>query len=61
PGILRDELLQAGAREDQLELATDETEGVRRLLAWARPGDLLVLPVHALAARTRAVELLRRA
>jgi len=61
PGILRDELRHAGAGEDRLESATDEEDGVRRLLAWARPGDLLVLPVHALAARTRAVELLRRA
>ena len=58
PTLLRDELLRAGASEAQLEHAADEEDGVRILLAWARPGDLLVLPVHALGARARTVELL---
>lgn len=59
PAILRDELLAAGAREDQLDLALDETDGVHRLLAWARPGDLLVMPVHALDARERAITIVQ--
>jgi cyanophycin synthetase len=59
PALLRDELRRAGATDAQLETAADETDGVRRLLAWARPGDLLVLPVHALEARERAKALLR--
>jgi cyanophycin synthetase len=57
PSLLRAELLESGARAEQVDLATDETDGVRRLLAWARPGDLLVLPVHALGARERAIRL----
>jgi hypothetical protein len=32
---------------------------VRVLLAWAVPGDLLVLPVHALSARDAVLALLR--
>ena len=59
PALLRAELLESGARPEQIDLATDETDGVRRLLAWARPGDLLVLPVHALEARERAIQLVQ--
>lgn len=64
PEILRAELLAAGARADRLETALEETEAVRHAFAWARPGDLLVLPVHALAAREGVLTLiasLRRA
>jgi UDP-N-acetylmuramyl tripeptide synthase len=64
PEILRAELLRAGAPGDRLETALDETEAVRHAFAWARPGDLLVLPVHALAARDAVLSLiasLRRA
>ena len=59
PAILRDALLAAGAPAALLDLALDETDGVRRLLHWARPGDLLVLPVHALDARERAIQLVQ--
>lgn len=55
PALLRAELLASGAREDQMDLALGETDGVDRLLAWARAGDLLVMPVHALDARERAI------
>jgi UDP-N-acetylmuramyl tripeptide synthase len=58
PSILRDELLAAGAGEERIDLALDETDGVRRLLAWAHPGDLLVLPVHALDARAAAIRII---
>lgn len=59
PALLREELLAAGAREEQIEVSRDETDGVRRLLEWGRPGDLLVLPVHALTAREKAIALVR--
>lgn len=59
PALMRAELLAAGARAEQLDVALDEADGVRRLLAWARPGDLLVLPVHALDARERAIQLVQ--
>lgn len=58
PALLRAELLAAGAALDQIEDSADETDAVRRLLAWGRAGDLLVMPVHALAAREKARGLL---
>jgi len=41
-------------------LPMDQTEmgAVRRALAWAQAGDLLVLPVHALKAKTAVAALL---
>lgn len=58
PALIRSELLAAGARPDQIEHSTDETDGARRLLAWGQPGDLLVMPVHALEARRKTIALL---
>ncbi|MBX3174263.1 MAG: hypothetical protein KF709_07610 [Gemmatimonadaceae bacterium] len=56
PAILRDELLRSGAREEQVLLGGSEVEAAEALLAWSAPGDLLVMPVHALEER----EVLRR-
>lgn len=60
PALMRDELLTLGAARETIEESTDETDGVARLLRWAIPGDLLVLPVHALDARDRAKSLIMR-
>jgi UDP-N-acetylmuramyl tripeptide synthase len=46
PAILEDELRRQGAPGEALSRAADEPEAVERALAWARPGDLLVLLVH---------------
>ncbi|HET6764802.1 MAG TPA: hypothetical protein VFH27_14050, partial [Longimicrobiaceae bacterium] len=47
PALIRDELLRCGVPEAAIDhFAPSEYEGVRRALAWARPGDLLVLPIH---------------
>lgn len=46
PPVFADELQKLGLSADQMEVAGDELEGLRRALAWARPGDLLVCPVH---------------
>ena len=46
PRLLADELQRAGAREDQLERVGTEVEAAERALAWAEPGDLLVLLLH---------------
>jgi UDP-N-acetylmuramyl tripeptide synthase len=51
PAILAEELLGAGADPGRLHTCLDEREAVREALAWARPGDLLVLPIHGLASR----------
>jgi UDP-N-acetylmuramyl tripeptide synthase len=37
-----------------------ELEAVEAALHWAGPGDVVVLPVHGLAARAAVVELLQR-
>jgi cyanophycin synthetase len=59
PALLHDELRRAGAPEAALSTESAEADGVRVLLAWAVPGDLLVLPVHALSARDAVLALLR--
>lgn len=46
PALLVDELLRLGAPEENVTRADSELEGVEEALAWARPGDLLVLLVH---------------
>ncbi len=51
PAILHDALRAAGAPEDRIETVLEESAAVRRAFAWARTGDLLVLPVHALETR----------
>lgn len=59
PELLRDELRRVGAPEAAISAVSAEADGVRALLAWAVPGDLLVLPVHALSARDAVLALLR--
>ncbi|MCR6663379.1 MAG: Mur ligase family protein [Luteimonas sp.] len=44
PAIMRDELLRLGMDASRAVIEHDEVEAARRALAWARPGDLLVLP-----------------
>jgi UDP-N-acetylmuramyl tripeptide synthase len=58
PAILEDELRRLGADDDSLGRARNEMEAVREALAWARPGDLLVLLIHA--QRDAVLELLDR-
>lgn len=58
--IIRDALLDAGLDEDALPVCLDEAEASRQALVWARPGDLLVLPVHEPSRRDAVVALLDR-
>jgi len=46
PAVLRDELLRLGAVSESVTIAGTELEGIREALAWAQPGDLLVLLAH---------------
>lgn len=48
PAVLRRALAAVGAPDDAVaaEVAATEGDAVRRALAWARPGDLLLLPLH---------------
>ncbi len=58
--ILHDELLRQGLPESALVVCLEETRAARDALAWARPGDLLVLPIHDPPARDDVVALLDR-
>ena len=60
PRILRDALLAAGLDAGKVELAPSELEAARRAIAWARPGDVLALPVHSASARAAVLELLEQ-
>ena len=56
--ILREALLASGMPQDALPVCLDEALAAREALAWARAGDLLVLPVHEPSARDAVVALL---
>jgi cyanophycin synthetase len=47
PAVLVDELLKLGAAPESVTRTGSELEAVQEALAWAQPGDLLVLLVHA--------------
>lgn len=51
--IMRDELLRRGVPGDAAMPAPDEMTAARQALAWAREGDLLVLPIFDRDARER--------
>ncbi|GAB1408601.1 hypothetical protein MASR1M8_25200 [Thermomonas brevis] len=59
-GILREALHAAGMPLEALPVCLDEALATRQALAWARDGDLLVLPVHEPARRDDVVALLDR-
>jgi cyanophycin synthetase len=42
-GLIKDELLRCGAREDQIEHNDEEIESFDSALAWAQPGDLVIM------------------
>jgi cyanophycin synthetase len=53
-GILRDELIRCGCPPEAVLHVDTEPEALEHALAWARPGDLLVMLVLADAAAVRA-------
>lgn len=52
-------LLDLGFAPDAVVVELDEVEAARRALAWARPGDVVLLLVHARFARDQVLKLLR--
>jgi UDP-N-acetylmuramyl tripeptide synthase len=60
PAILRRALARAGIAESSIADAGDEDRAVRQALAWARPGDVLVLPLHSKEGRSHALALIER-
>jgi hypothetical protein len=60
PGIIRRELLRLGLPEAALPMRETELEAARYALHWARPGDVLALPLHATPARDAVVAMLEK-
>ena len=60
PRIIRDELKRSGLPESALPVCNSEVEAARHALEWARPGDVLVFPVHSQTARAAVVAMLER-
>ncbi len=58
PRIIRAALLRAGLPESALPVRDTELEAVHCALDWARPGDVIALPVHSADARKATIELL---
>jgi UDP-N-acetylmuramyl tripeptide synthase len=60
PALIRTALLQAGVAEAKLEMHPTEISAVRRVLEWAQPGDVLVMPVHDRKVRAEVIALMAR-
>jgi UDP-N-acetylmuramyl tripeptide synthase len=60
PRIIRNELLRLGLKESALPVRDNELDAARCALEWARPGDVLALPLHSPSARAAVLALLQR-
>jgi UDP-N-acetylmuramyl tripeptide synthase len=60
PRIIRNELLRLGLQESKLPVRDNELDAARCALEWARPGDVLALPLHSPNARAAVLSLLRQ-
>jgi cyanophycin synthetase len=58
PQIICRELKRLGFAESALAVRDNEIDAARYAINWARPGDVLALPVHAPSARAAVVTLL---
>ena len=56
--LMRQTLHAEGIATAAIDFVPDEVEATRALLDWARPGDVLVLPIHGYAAKDRIIALL---
>jgi UDP-N-acetylmuramyl tripeptide synthase len=60
PGIIHRELLRLGLPGASLTMRTTEFAAARCALEWARPGDVLALPLHGATARAAVVAMLEK-
>jgi len=60
PALLKRALAEAGIAAATVADAADEDQAVRLALAWARAGDVLVLPLHSRDGRGHALALFER-
>jgi cyanophycin synthetase len=58
PRIIRSELQRLGLPDSALPVKNNEVEAARHALRWARPGDVLALPIHSADARTAVLAML---
>jgi cyanophycin synthetase len=58
PRIVRTELERLGFPDSSLAVRNSEVEAARHALEWARPGDVLAMPVHSARARATVVGIL---
>lgn len=58
PRILCAALERGGLERSALRVRMSEVEAAREALDWARPGDILVLPLHSAAARAAVLAML---
>jgi hypothetical protein len=56
--IMREQLLADGVLPAAINTCLDEVEAARIPLAWARDGDLLILPIHEMDAREQVTAML---
>ena len=56
--IMRAQLLDNGVVPEAIATCLDEVEAARIPLAWARDGDLLIMPIHEMEAREQVTALL---
>ena len=59
PAILQNALLKVGMTASAVPICPSEVDAALMALAWARPGDALVLLIHSSPARARMLEILR--
>jgi UDP-N-acetylmuramyl tripeptide synthase len=58
PRIIHTELRRLGFPDSALPVRDSEVEAARYALDWARPGDVLALPLHSSGARAAVVAML---
>jgi UDP-N-acetylmuramyl tripeptide synthase len=61
PALIKAALLRHGLDERHLASCGSEVEAAELALAWARPGDVVVLPLHGRAARDAVITRLEQA
>jgi cyanophycin synthetase len=58
PRIIRAELKRLGLEDEALPMKNNEVDAARFALEWARPGDVLALPIHSPEARATVIAML---
>jgi UDP-N-acetylmuramyl tripeptide synthase len=60
PRIIRAKLQGLGFPDSALPMRSNEIDAARCALDWARPGDVLALPIHSSSARASVVAMLEK-